>query len=126
MRRRAFITLIGGAATWPLALHAQQAAEIPRVGFVYPGSKAAAATRIEAIMSGLRVSGYAAPAQVELVARTADGDPTRIAPLVEEILAKNVNVIIASGPPCCTWLARPPEPFRLWQSTSKQTRWPLA
>jgi putative tryptophan/tyrosine transport system substrate-binding protein len=99
MRRRAFITLIGGAATWPLALHAQQAAEIPRVGFVYPGSKAAAATRIEAIMSGLRVSGYAAPAQVELVARTADGDPTRIAPLVEEILAKNVNVIIANGPP---------------------------
>jgi putative tryptophan/tyrosine transport system substrate-binding protein len=100
MRRRDFITLLGGAATgWPLVARAQQAPEVPRVGFVYPGSKAAAATRIEAILSGLRVSGYAAPAQVELVARTADGDPTRIAPLVEEILAKNVNVIIANGPP---------------------------
>ena len=55
--------------------------------------------RIEAIMSGLRVSGYAAPAQVELVARIADGDPARIAPLVEEILAKKVDLIIANGPP---------------------------
>jgi putative tryptophan/tyrosine transport system substrate-binding protein len=100
IRRREFIALLGGAATgWPLVARAQQTPEVPRVGFVYPGSKAAAATRIEAILSGLRVSGYAAPAQVELVARTADGDPTRIAPLVEEILAKNVNVIIANGPP---------------------------
>jgi putative ABC transport system substrate-binding protein len=99
MRRREFITLVGGVAAWPLAARAQQVPEVPRVGFVYPGSKAAAVTRIEAITSGLRVSGYAAPAQVELVARTADGDPTRIAPLVEEILAKNVNVIIANGPP---------------------------
>ena len=50
-------------------------------------------------MSGLRVSGYAAPAQIELVARTADGDPARIAPLVEELIAKNVNLINANGPP---------------------------
>jgi putative ABC transport system substrate-binding protein len=100
MKRRDFISLLGGAAAvWPLAARAQQVPEVPRVGFVYPGSKAAAVTRIEAITSGLRVSGYAAPAQVELVARTADGDPTRIAPLVEEILAKNVNVIVANGPP---------------------------
>jgi ABC-type uncharacterized transport system substrate-binding protein len=100
MKRRNFIALLGGVAVaWPLAARAQQVPEVPRVGFVYPGSKAAAVTRIEAITSGLRVSGYAAPAQVELVARTADGDPTRIAPLVEEILAKNVNVIIANGPP---------------------------
>jgi putative ABC transport system substrate-binding protein len=98
--RRELLAVLGGAAAaWPLAARAQQVPEVPRVGFVYPGSKVAAATRIEAIMSGLRVSGYAAPAQVELVARTADGDPARIAPLVDEILAKNVNVIIANGPP---------------------------
>jgi putative ABC transport system substrate-binding protein len=101
LRRREFITLIGGAAAaWPLSVHAQQSPEVvPRVGFVYPGSKEAAASRIDAIMSGLRVSGYAAPAQVEFVARTADGDPARIAPLVEELIAKNVNLIIANGPP---------------------------
>jgi putative ABC transport system substrate-binding protein len=101
MRRREFLTVLGGAvAVWPLSVRAEQTPEVvPRVGFVYPGSKEAAASRIEAIMSGLRVSGYAAPAQVELVARTADGDPTRIAALVEELVAKNVNLIIANGPP---------------------------
>lgn len=65
----------------------------------YLGSTEAAASRIEAILSGLRVSGYATPAQVEFVARIADGDPTRIAALVEEIIAKNVDLIIANGPP---------------------------
>src|SRR5258708_133864 len=98
LRRRAFITLLGGAAAWPLAARAQQTPEVPRVGFVYSGSKAAAAPRIEAILSGLRGSGYAAPAQVEIVARTAEGDPAQIAPLVAEVIAKNVNVIIVNGP----------------------------
>ena len=98
MRRREFITLLGGTVTWPLAAHAQQMLEAPRVGFVYAGSKAAAALRIEAILSGLRVSGYAPPAQVEIVARTAEGDPAQIAPLVAEVIAKNVNVFIVNGP----------------------------
>src|SRR5262245_38670167 len=96
--RRVFITLLGAAAAWPLAARAQQTPEVPRVGFVYAGSKAAAALRIEAILSGLRVSGYAAPAQVEFVARTAEGDPAQIAPLVAEVIAKNVNVFIVNGP----------------------------
>src|SRR4029450_9342338 len=99
MKRREFITLLGGAAAWPLAARAQQTPEVPRVGFVYSGSKAAAAPRIEAILSGLRVSGYAAPAQVEIVGRAAEGDPAQIAPLVAEVIAKNVSVIMASGPP---------------------------
>src|SRR5262245_51463964 len=98
MRRREFIAGLAGAAAWPLAAHGQQAPEVPRVGFVYAGSKAAAALRMEAILSGLRVSGYAAPAQVEIVARTAEGDPTQIAPLVAEVIAKNVNVFIVNGP----------------------------
>src|SRR6266540_7519511 len=83
LKRREFITLLGGAAAaWPIAVQAQQTPEVPRVGFVYSGSKAAAAPRMEAILSGLRVSGYAAPAQVEIVARTAEGDPAQIVPLV--------------------------------------------
>lgn len=100
MRRREFIRLLGGAAiTWPLEAHAQQKSEIPRIGFVYQGSQAAMALRIEAVLSGLRVSGYAAPAQVEIVGRAAEGDPAQIAPLVAEVIAKNVSVIMASGPP---------------------------
>src|SRR5262249_46729445 len=98
MKRREFMTLLGRTAVaWPLAAYAQQT-EVPRVGFVYSGSKAAAALRIEAILSGLRVSGYAAPVQVEIVSRTAEGDPAQIAPLVTEVIAKNVNVFIVNGP----------------------------
>ena len=99
MRRRKFIALLGATAVvYPLATHGQQTPEVPRIGFVYAGSKAAAALRIEAILSGLLVSGYAPPAQVEIVARTAEGDPAQIAPLVAEVIAKNVNVFIVNGP----------------------------
>src|SRR6516225_2943283 len=99
MRRREFVKLIAGSAVaWPLAARAQQTSEFSRFGFVYQGSQAAMALRIEAILSGLRVSGYAAPAQVEIVGRAAEGDPARIAPLVAEVIAKNVSVIMASGP----------------------------
>src|SRR5262249_48233770 len=64
----------------------------------YQGSQAAMALRVDAILSGLRVSGYAAPAKVEIVARAAEGDRAQIAPLVAEVIAKNVSVIMASGP----------------------------
>jgi ABC-type uncharacterized transport system substrate-binding protein len=98
MRRREFIALVSASAAWPLAVRAQQPAEAPRVGFVYPGLKAVMAARMEPILTGLGASGYAAPTQVEIVARTADGDPDQIAPLVKEVIGKNVNVIIAAGP----------------------------
>src|SRR5262249_26479267 len=96
MRRREFIVFLGVAAVvWPLAAHGQQTPEVPRVGFVYAGSKAAAAPRIEAILSGLR---GAAPAQVGIVAPTAAGDAAQVAPLVAEVIAKNVDVFIVNGP----------------------------
>jgi putative ABC transport system substrate-binding protein len=100
LRRRDFIMMLGGAAAlgWPIGARAQQTPQVPRIGFVYPGSKAAAPSRIEAILSGLRVSGYAAPAQVELVVRTAEGDPAQITTLVTEVMATTVNVFIANGP----------------------------
>jgi putative tryptophan/tyrosine transport system substrate-binding protein len=97
LRRREFITLLGGVA-WPIGARAQQTPQVPRVGFVYPGSKTAAASRIEAILSGLRVSGFAASAQIELMVRTAEGDPAQITPLVAEVMAATVNVFIANGP----------------------------
>ena len=99
MRRREFITLLSGvAAACPIAARAQQPAEARRVGFVYPGPKAVMARRMEAIVTGLRATGYTTPTQVELVARTAEGDPDQVAPLVREVIGKNVNVIIAAGP----------------------------
>jgi putative tryptophan/tyrosine transport system substrate-binding protein len=100
MRRRDFIIMLGGAATlaWPIGARAQQTPQVPRVGWVYPGSKTVTPSRIEAILSGLRVSGFAAPAQIELVVRKAEGDPAQITTLVTEIMASTVNVFIANGP----------------------------
>jgi len=98
MRRREFIRVLGGAAAWPLVARAQQTPQVPRVGFVYPGSKTVTPSRIDAILSVLRVSGFAAPAQVELVVRTAEGDPAQITTLVAETMASTVNVFIANGP----------------------------
>jgi putative ABC transport system substrate-binding protein len=96
MRRRKFITLLAGAAVaWPLAARAQQAA---KVGFLYPGPRQAAVPRIEAMLNGLRATGYSAPAQVELVVRVAEGDQTRIAPMAAEIVGQDVDVISANGP----------------------------
>jgi ABC-type uncharacterized transport system substrate-binding protein len=99
MKRREFITLLGGAAVaWPLAARAQQGAKVPRIGFLYPGPQQAVAARLEALLNGLRTAGYSAPAQVEIVVRTAEGDPGRIGPLMEEIIRQNVDAIFANGP----------------------------
>ncbi|WP_128924359.1 ABC transporter substrate-binding protein [Bradyrhizobium guangxiense] len=97
-KRREFITLLGSTAAWPLAARAQQPVKVPRIGFVYSGPKAAMAPRVGSILTGLQASGYAAAAQVEIVARFAEGDPDQVAPLVKEVIGKNVNVIIAAAP----------------------------
>jgi hypothetical protein len=80
----------GTVAAWPLAAHAQQPASVPRIGFVYPGSAGPAATRVEALVNGLREAGFAAPTQVEVVARSAGGNPALIAPLVNEVFARKI------------------------------------
>jgi hypothetical protein len=59
MRRREFITVLGGAAVaWPLAASAQQAGKIPKIGFLFPGTEAVAPLRITALVEGLRAVGY--------------------------------------------------------------------
>jgi len=102
MQRREFVTLLGGVATavaWPVAARAQQPMKVPRIGFLYPGPRQAAAPRVEAMLNGLRSAGYGAPAQVELVLRIAEGDPNRIGVLLAEIVRQDVDVIIANGSP---------------------------
>jgi len=95
MRRRHFITLIGGAAAaWPLAARAQQS-KIPKVGFLYPGPSSAAAPRIGAFLEGLRAAGYSMPDRLELISRVADGDLTQLSPMAHELVDRNVDVLAA-------------------------------
>jgi putative ABC transport system substrate-binding protein len=96
IRRRELVLALGGAAVaWPLAAGAQQADRVPRIGVVYPGPQAGAPPRVQALLDGLRAGGYA---QVEIVLRVADGDPSRITPLVTEAIASKVDVLFPIGP----------------------------
>jgi putative tryptophan/tyrosine transport system substrate-binding protein len=59
MKRREFITLIGGAAAWPLAARAQQAGKVHRIGFLGSATAAGSAKNVESLRTGLREFGYA-------------------------------------------------------------------
>ena len=90
MKRRQFLGGLASAWTaWPIMARAQESS--PRVGYVYTGSKALVASRLEAISRGLRESGLASPQQVELVVRVTDGDPGLMAPMIGEVLASKVK-----------------------------------
>jgi hypothetical protein len=71
MKRREFITLLGGAAAvaWPFAGRAQQGGRVPRVGLLFPGTETVAPARIAAWREGLRAVGYREPDQIELIIR---------------------------------------------------------
>ena len=98
MRRREFITLLGGAvALRPLSARAQQSGQLRQVGVLYPGPKSVAALRIKSILSGLEAGGVPSE-KLTIVARVADGDPALIQPMAVELVERKVDVIIALGP----------------------------
>jgi putative ABC transport system substrate-binding protein len=94
MRRREFITLLGGAVAWPLPLRAQQSAKVPRIGFLVFGPASAYAGRVEALRAGLRQLGYVEGKNIVIefqFAETADQLPE----LAAELVRMNADVIFA-------------------------------
>ena len=98
MKRREFITLIGGATVgWPLAAPAQQQAIRPLIGFLSPLSAASAARNVAAFRSGLRDLGYLEGRNATLALRYGDGAPERMAPLAQELVALKPDVLMAGA-----------------------------
>ena len=97
MRRREFIALLGGAAAWPLAAHAQQPAKLPRVAFVGAGppvSRLVEGPVARAFIEGLRALGYVEGKNLVLEWRSAEGRYERFPEIFRELASSNVDVIV--------------------------------
>src|SRR5436309_15546291 len=93
MKRRAFITLLGGAATWPLAARAQQS-KMARIGALYIGTADAESFKKE-LRGGLRELGYVEGQNIAFEFRSAEGRLDRLPELAVELVALKVDVIVA-------------------------------
>jgi putative tryptophan/tyrosine transport system substrate-binding protein len=99
MRRRAFITLIGGAAAaWPLAAHGQQS-KVFRIGALYVGTADAESFKKE-LREGLSERGFVEGQNIAFEFRSAEGKLDRLPELAAELVRLRVDVIVALYVPC--------------------------
>src|SRR5262249_54686860 len=102
MRRRAFITLLGGAAAWPLAARAQQRERMRRIGVLVGGLAADDPiwqARRNAFGQGLQERGWSDGRNMRVEYRWGLGDPDRLRKYAAELLALAPDVILATGAP---------------------------
>jgi putative ABC transport system substrate-binding protein len=98
VKRREFITLLGGAAVaWPIAAHAQQA--MPVVGFLDSRSPEALADRLRGFRQGLKETGYLEGENVAVIYRFAENQVDRLPALAADLVGRRVAVIATGGPP---------------------------
>jgi putative ABC transport system substrate-binding protein len=101
MRRRSFITLLGGAAAWPLAARAQQGKRMRRIGVLMhmAADDPEGQRRVAAFLQGLQEAGWAVGRNVDIDMRWAAGEAERFRRYAMEIIAPTPDVILASATP---------------------------
>jgi putative tryptophan/tyrosine transport system substrate-binding protein len=98
LQRRAFISLLGGAAAvWPLAARAQQPAKVARIGYLGLVSPSSHASRIAAFRAGLRDLGWIEGRNLVIEFRWAEGNYERLPVLAEELIRLNIDVLVTHG-----------------------------
>ena len=99
MRRREFITLLGGtAAAWPVAARAQQSA-VPVIGYLDSRLPDAITDRLRGFRQGLKDSGYVEGENVAIVYRLANNQDNRLPELAADLARRGVAVIATAGTP---------------------------
>ena len=99
MRRREFITLLGGAAVWPLAARAQQMGKVPRIGYLGSSSPSLEPHFVEAFRQKLRELGHIEGENIAIEYRWAEGQDGRLPDLAAELARLQPNVIVTTGTP---------------------------
>ena len=97
MRRREFITLLGGAAAWPLAARAQQAGKLPTIGFLGQSTRSATSEWTTAFVQRLRELGWIDGRNVTIEYRWGEGLNERFAQIAAEFVRLKVDVIVTGA-----------------------------
>jgi putative tryptophan/tyrosine transport system substrate-binding protein len=97
MKRRQFITLLGGAATWPLAARAQQPAKLPTIGFLGASAPSVASQWLASFVQRLRELGWVDGRNVAIEVRWAEGRGDRAAEIAAEFVQLKVDIIVTWG-----------------------------